>query len=156
MSRRGKAIKHKAYPDAKYNSFLVQKFINKIMQMGKKSIAEKIVYDSFDLIAEKTKKEPLSVFESAINNVAPQMEVKARRVGGSTYQIPVEVASDRRISMAMRWIKDISSARAGRSMVEKLTAELLDAANNTGNAIKKKEDMHKAAEANKAFAHFRW
>lgn len=156
MPRRGKVPKRKIPPDSKYNSVLIQKFINKIMRVGKKSVAEKIVYSALDIVAEKTGKNPLEVFEAALNNVIPLMEVKSRRVGGSTYQVPVEVERERGISIAMKWLRESALERSGKSMIEKLSQELLDAYSNTGGAVKKKEDLHKTAEANKAFAHFRW
>ncbi len=156
MPRRGKVSKRKIQPDSKYNSVLVQKFINKIMMVGKKSTAEKILYKAMDIVAQKTGKNALEVFETAINNVMPLMEVKSRRVGGSTYQIPIEVEKERGISIAMKWIKESALERQGKSMIEKLSNELIDAFSNTGGAIKKREDLHKTAEANKAFAHFRW
>ena len=142
--------------DSKFGSVVVQKFINRVMMMGKKSTAEKIVYGAMDIIEKKAGKNPLEVFELAIKNSTPLMEVKARRVGGSTYQIPIEVERERGIAMAMKWLKESAQDRQGRSMQEKLSAELLDAFGNTGGAIKKREDLHKTAEANKAFAHFRW
>jgi small subunit ribosomal protein S7 len=156
MPRRGRIVKRKIPPDPVYNSVLVQKFINKLMAMGQKSKAETIFYNALDIIKEKLNKDPLSVFEQAIKNVCPLMEVKARRVGGSTYQIPVEVERNRSIALGMQWLRDVTRKRPGKSMIEKLSAELMDAYNNTGLAIKKREDVHKAAEANKAFAHFRW
>ncbi|MCX5749426.1 MAG: 30S ribosomal protein S7 [Candidatus Saganbacteria bacterium] len=156
MPRRGRVVKRKISPDSKYNSVLVQKFINRIMMMGKKSKAEGIVYKAMDIISKKGSKSPLEVFEQAIRNATPLMEVKARRVGGSTYQIPIEVERERGTAIAMKWLKEGAMARQGRSMQEKLSAELFDAFSNTGGALKKKEDLHKTADANKAFAHFRW
>jgi len=156
MPRRGKVKKIKIAPDPVYNSVLVQKFINKIMYSGKKSIAERIVYNSLKMAAEKVKSKPLDVFEKVINNVRPLMEVKPRRVGGSTYQIPIEVPRDRSLSLSMQWIRDNARKRAGKGMEGKLTAELVDAFNGAGGSMKKREDIHKMAEANKAFAHFRW
>ncbi len=156
MPRRGRVSRKKPVSDLKYNNVLVQKFINKIMLDGKKSTAETIVYDAMKNISEKAKKDALEVFDTAIKNVAPLMEVKARRVGGSTYQIPIEVERDRGIAIAMKWIKESALDRPGKSMIDKLSSELLDAFNNTGGAKKKQEDLHKTAEANKAFAHFRW
>lgn len=143
-------------PDLRYNSELVARFINKVMKDGKKSLAARIVYQAMDIIEKQSKRPALEVFERAIQNVSPVLEVKPRRVGGSTYQIPVEVAPDRQISLAMRWILTAARHRPGHSMAEKLAAEFLDAANNTGAAIKKREDTHKMAEANRAFAHYRW
>ena len=156
MPRRGKVKKRKILPDSVFGSVLVQKFINKIMIKGKKSVAEGIFYKSCEAIREKAKKDPLLVFETAIKNVTPLMEVKPRRVGGSTYQVPVEVAPERGVTRAMQWIRDNAKNRPGKSMVEKLSAEIIDAFNGTGAAIKKREDTHKMAEANRAFAHFRW
>ena len=156
MPRYGKVKKRKIPPDPIYGSVLVQKFINKIMTKGKKSIAEKIFYSAMKDIAKKHKKNPLEIFEQAIKNVTPLMEVKPRRVGGSTYQIPIEVAFERGISLAMQWMRNYAEERPGKSMVEKLSAELFDAYNGTGAAVRKREDTHKMAEANKAFAHFRW
>jgi small subunit ribosomal protein S7 len=156
MPRRGRVNKRRTSQDSKFGSVVVQKFINRVMMMGKKSTAEKIVYGAMDIIEKKAGKNPLEVFELAIKNSTPLMEVKARRVGGSTYQIPIEVERERGIAMAMKWLKESAQDRQGRSMQEKLSAELLDAFGNTGGAIKKREDLHKTAEANKAFAHFRW
>ena len=135
---------------------MVTRFVNVLLKQGKKSTADRIIYGALDIVRERSKDDALKVFKKAIENVRPALEVKARRVGGSTYQIPVEVAPSRRLSLAMRWITSYASARGGRSMREKLAAEILDASNNTGGAIKKKEDTHKMAEANKAFAHYRW
>lgn len=154
--RRSKPEKRKLRPDVKYDNWMIQSFINHIMRRGKKSIAASIIYDSFDLIAARTKRDPVEVFELAIKNTAPVLEVKPRRVGGATYQVPMEVAADRRIALAMRWLINASKARPGKSMAEKLAAELMDAANNAGAAIKKREETHKMAEANRAFAHYRW
>jgi small subunit ribosomal protein S7 len=143
-------------PDVRFHSVKVNRFIRQVMKRGKKSTAVKIVYGAFDLIGERSKKDPLEVFEQALHNVGPQIEVKPRRVGGATYQVPVEVEADRRESLAVRWILAASRARSGKSMVERLASELLDAANNTGPAVKKREEVHKMAEANRAFAHYRW
>jgi small subunit ribosomal protein S7 len=143
-------------PDARYGNVTIAKFINRIMTKGKKSTAERIVYDAMAVIEEKTKRSPLDVFEQAIKNVTPLLEVKPRRVGGATYQVPVEVNVNRRLSLAMRWLIQTSRNRSGRSMSEKLASELMDAAQGTGMTIKKKDDTHKMAEANKAFAHYRW
>lgn len=143
-------------PDAKYNSEMVSKFINKVLRRGKKSLAEKIVYSAFAEIEKITKKDPLLVFESAIKNTTPLLEVKSRRIGGATYQVPVEVARNRGISLSMRWLISSAKKRKGESMEEKLALEIIDAANNQGASVKKKEDLHKMAEANKAFAHYRW
>ena len=156
MSRRSRPIKRTILPDARYKSEVVQLFINRMMRCGKKSTATRVMYDSLDLVADRAKREAIEVFDQALKNVAPQIEVKPRRVGGATYQVPVEVEPDRRMSLAMRWILAAARARGGKSMAEKLAGELLDAANNTGTAIKKKEETHKMAEANRAFAHYRW
>ncbi|MDW8326867.1 MAG: 30S ribosomal protein S7, partial [Anaerolineales bacterium] len=134
----------------------VAAFVNRMMRNGKRSVAVRIMYRALELAAERAKKEPLEIFESALKNVGPQIEVKPRRVGGATYQVPVEVGPERRLSLAMRWIIQAARARSGKSMAEKLAGELLDAANNTGAAIKKREETHKMAEANRAFAHYRW
>ena len=154
--RRRRAPKREISPDPKYNSKLVTKFINVIMLEGKKSKAESIVYKCLDTLGEKIGKKPLEVFEKAINNVRPILEVKARRVGGATYQVPIEVTESRGIALAFRWIRDFARGRSGKPMQEKLAAEIMDAYNGTGPAVKKKEDTHKMAEANKAFSHYRW
>jgi small subunit ribosomal protein S7 len=154
--RRAGAAKREVIPDPKYGSRLVAKFVNIMMIRGKKSTAERIMYDALAAIEERTKQEPLKLFKTAIDNVKPAVEVKSRRVGGSTYQVPVEVRPDRRTSLAMRWMIGAARKRAERSMADKLAAELLDAGNNRGTAVKKREDTHKMAEANKAFAHYRW
>lgn len=156
MPRRRVAEKREILPDPKYNSKLVSKFINAIMADGKKSTAEKICYGAFDNMREKTGSDPLKVFKTAIENVKPLVEVKPRRVGGATYQVPVEVRAHRRSALAFRWIINYSRGRSEKTMQERLAGELLDAYNNTGSSIKKKEDTHKMAEANKAFAHYRW
>lgn len=156
MPRRKVVIKRKVPPDPIYNSTLVTKFINNIMKQGKKNVAEHIFYDALDIIERKTKNPPLEIFNKAIENVKPQLEVKSRRVGGSTYQVPVEVRTERRISLSIKWILTYVRNRPEKGMAEKLAAELLDASNNRGAAIKKKEDTLKMAEANKAFAHYRW
>jgi small subunit ribosomal protein S7 len=156
MPRHGKIPKRKISPDPIYGSVTVQKFINKMMMQGKKSKAETIIYSAMELVSEKLKKSPLEVFEKALKNITPFMEVKPRRVGGSTYQVPIEVAPERGEALAMKWVRQFSRSRSGKSMVDKLSAELMDAYNGTGNAMKKKEDTHRMAEANKAFAHFRW
>lgn len=156
MPRRRVAEKREILPDPKYNSKLVSKFINVMMKEGKKSIAERIFYDAFDIIKEKTGQDPLKVFKTAIENVKPVVEVKPRRVGGATYQVPVEIRPQRRTALALRWIIKFARERNEKTMRERLAAELLDAFNNTGASIKKKEDTHKMAEANKAFAHYRW
>lgn len=156
MPRKGAVPKRDVLPDPVYNSKLVTRFINKIMLSGKKGVAESIVYDAFDVIRSKTGKDPLEVFETAMKNVMPVLEVRARRVGGANYQVPVEVRADRRLSLAIRWLVNYSRLRGEKTMYERLSAELLDAANGTGASVKKREDTHKMAEANKAFAHYRW
>ena len=156
MPRKGEVRRREVLPDPKYHDRTVTKFINSIMAQGKKSVGEHILYGAFDLLAERTKEDPLAVFKRAMDNVKPAVEVRSRRVGGATYQVPVEVRPTRRISLAMRWIAQQARARNEKSMAERLAAELLDAANNRGAAIKKKEDTHRMAEANKAFAHYRW
>lgn len=156
MPRRGPVPKREIPPDPIYGDSLVQRFINRLMMRGKKSVAEKIFYTTMDRIRERTGKDPLEVFHQAIRNVMPMVEVRPRRVGGATYQVPMEVRPERRRTLAIRWIILSARARSGKSMIEKLTAEILDAANNTGGAVKKKEDTHRMAEANKAFAHYRW
>ena len=154
--RRAGAARREVLPDPKYGSRLVAKFVNIMMIRGKKSTAERIMYDALATIEDRAKQDALKMFKTAIDNVKPAVEVKSRRVGGSTYQVPVEVRPDRRTSLSMRWIIGAARRRAERSMAEKLSAELLDAANNRGTAVKKREDTHKMAEANKAFAHYRW
>jgi small subunit ribosomal protein S7 len=154
--RRAGAAKREVLPDPKYGSRLVAKFVNIMMIRGKKSVAERIMYDAMASVEERAKQEALKMFKTAIDNVKPAVEVKSRRVGGSTYQVPVEVRPDRRTSLAMRWMIGAARNRPERSMADKLAAELLDAANNRGSAVKKREDTHKMAEANKAFAHYRW
>ncbi|PYM35811.1 MAG: 30S ribosomal protein S7 [Candidatus Rokuibacteriota bacterium] len=154
--RRAGAAKREVIPDPKYGSRLVAKFVNIMMIRGKKSTAERIMYDALSAIEDRSKQDPLKLFKTAIDNVKPTVEVKSRRVGGSTYQVPVEVRPDRRTSLAMRWVIGAARRRVERSMAEKLAGELLDAGNNRGTAVKKREDTHKMAEANKAFAHYRW
>ena len=156
MPRKGPVPKRDVLPDPVYNSKLVTRFINKIMMKGKKGVAEGIVYDAFDIIRAKTGKDPLEVFETSLKNVMPVLEVRARRVGGANYQVPVEVRADRRLSLGIRWLVNYSRLRGEKTMHERLAAELMDAANSTGASVKKKEDTHKMAEANKAFAHYRW
>ena len=156
MPRKGHVAKREVLADPIYNSKLVTKLINSIMLDGKKGVAEKIVYGAFDKVAEKTDKEPLEVFEAAMENVMPVLEVKARRVGGATYQVPMEVRPERRQTLGLRWITLYSRQRSERTMKERLANEIIDATNSTGSAFKKREDTHKMAEANKAFAHFRW
>jgi small subunit ribosomal protein S7 len=156
MSRRTSAPKRQIISDARYGSVAVTKFITRMMIHGKKAVATRIIYDAFSAMNAKTKEEPLPIFLKAIENVKPMVEVKSRRVGGSTYQVPVEIRESRREALGMRWIIQAARDRSGRSMSEKLSAELLDAFNATGTAFKKKEDTHRMAEANKAFAHYRW
>lgn len=156
MPRRKVVLERERTSDPRYHDVLVSGLVNTLMRKGKKSVAEAISYQAFDLIKEKTMNDPLKVFQSAMENVKPIVEVKSRRVGGASYQVPVEVRSQRRISLALRWLTQYAKQRTGRSMQEKLAAELIDAANNTGGAVKKKEDTHRMAEANKAFAHYRW
>ncbi len=156
MPRKGGVVKRATIPDLKYNDTLVSRFINGLMKRGKKSVAQRILYQALDLIGQRGQEEPLKVFHQAVDNVKPLVEVKSRRVGGATYQVPVEVRADRRISLAIRWIINYAAARGEKSMDAKLAGELLDAAHNRGATIKKREDTHKMAEANKAFAHYRW
>ncbi len=156
MPRKGHIPKRDVLPDPIYNDKVVTKLINNIMVDGKKSVAQKICYDAFEIIKEKTGKDPLEVFEQALNNIMPVLEVKARRVGGATYQVPVEVRPDRRQALGLRWLVGYSRQRGEKTMRERLAGEILDATNNMGAAYKKKEDTHKMAEANKAFAHYRW
>ncbi|MBL7156344.1 MAG: 30S ribosomal protein S7 [Candidatus Pacebacteria bacterium] len=155
MSRK-KHKKHIIAPDPVYNNVEVAKFINHIMKKGKKTVAQKIVYNAFDIIKDKTKKEPIEIFQSAISNTSPQFEVKSKRVGGATYQVPIEVKGSRKLTLSMRWIVQASKSKKGKPMKEKLAVELMDAANNTGNAVNKKENVQKTANANRAFAHFAW
>ena len=156
MPRKGEVKKRDILPDPKYGDKVVAKFVNTIMSQGKKSVAESILYRSLDIVTAKTKEESLGVFKRAIENTRPTVEVRSRRVGGATYQVPVEVRPQRRLSLSMRWLIDAAHDRAEKSMEEKLAAEIIDAANNRGTAIKKKEDTHRMAEANRAFAHYRW
>ena len=156
MPRRREVEKRKILPDPKFQDRVVAKFINSLMRKGKKSIAEQVCYKAMDLVAQRTNEDALKVFKKALDNVKPMLEVKSRRVGGATYQVPVEVRQDRRVALAMRWIIEYAKERGEKTMDQKLAGELLDAANNRGNAVKKKEDTHKMAEANKAFAHYRW
>ncbi|KAF0182081.1 MAG: small subunit ribosomal protein S7 [Nitrospirae bacterium] len=156
MARRREAIKREVLPDPKYNSKLVSRFISVLFEDGKKSTGERICYGAFDIMKEKTGMDPLKVFKAAMENVKPLVEVKPRRVGGATYQVPVEVRPQRKVALAIRWVISYSRARKEKTMRERLAAELLDAYNNTGSSIKKKEDTHKMAEANRAFAHYRW
>ena len=156
MSRRHSAEKREIIPDAKFGDVIVTKFMNSVMYEGKKSTAEGIVYGAFDIIEGKLKSDPLAVFKSALENVAPAIEVRSRRVGGATYQVPVEVRTERRQALAIRWLITAARGRNDKTMVERLSAELMDAANNRGNAVKKHEDTHRMAEANRAFSHYRW
>lgn len=156
MPRKGYVAKREVLPDPIYKNRVITKFINQIMLDGKKGTAESICYNAFEIIREKTGKDPVEVFETALKNVMPVLEVKARRVGGANYQVPVEVRAERRQTLGLRWLVAYARKRSEKTMEEKIAGELLDAANNTGGAIKKKEDTHKMAEANKAFAHFRW
>ena len=156
MPRRGEVPKRKVIPDPKFKDRLVAKMTNTIMLGGEKAIAEGIVYGAFDIIQERFKEDPLEVFRRALDNVKPKVEVKSRRVGGATYQVPVEVRPERRVSLAMRWLVSYSRTRGEKNMRERLAAELVEAAQGRGNAVKKKEDTHKMADANKAFAHYRW
>ncbi len=156
MSRKKRAVKRKVEPDRKYNSQLVARFINKMLYSGKRSVAEAIAYNAFDILQKKLNKEPLEIFETALNNIKPNVEVKSRRIGGATYQIPIEVPKDRQISLSLNWIIGFARARKSRPMYERLAQEILDAYNSTGSCMKKKDDTHKMAEANRAFAHFRW
>ena len=156
MPRKGSVPKRDVLPDPVYNSKIVTKFINKVMLSGKKGVAERVVYDAFEIIRAKTGNDPLEVFEAAMENVMPVLEVKARRVGGATYQVPMEVRPERRQTLGLRWITLYSRQRSERTMKERLANEIMDAVNSTGSAFKKREDTHKMAEANKAFAHFRW
>ncbi len=156
MPRKGSVPKRDVLPDPVYHSKTVTKFINKVMLSGKKSVAQRVVYDAFETIKEKTGKDPLEIFETALKNVMPVLEVRARRVGGANYQVPVEVRPERRQTLGIRWLVNYARLRSEKTMDARLSAELMDAANNTGASIKKKEDTHKMAEANKAFAHYRW
>ena len=156
MPRRGNIPKREVLPDPIYGSQLVSKLVNSVMYDGKKGVAQKIVYEAFDIVKEKTGKNPLEVYEQAMENIMPVLEVKAKRVGGSNYQVPMEVRPERRITLGLRWLTTYARSRNERTMKERLANEILDAINNQGGAFKKKEDTHKMAEANKAFAHFRW
>ncbi len=156
MPRKGHIPKRDVLADPMYNNKVVTKLINNIMLDGKKGTAQKIVYGAFDKVAEKTGKEAMEVFDEAMNNIMPALEVKARRIGGATYQVPIEVRPDRRQALALRWMTTFSRKRGEKTMIDRLAGEIMDAANNTGSSVKRKEDMHKMAEANKAFAHFRW
>jgi small subunit ribosomal protein S7 len=156
MSRRHRAERREVLPDPKFGNMVVSKFMNSIMYAGKKSVAETIVYGALDMIESKTKQNPVGIFEQALDNVMPTIEVRSRRVGGATYQVPVEVRSDRRQALGIRWLITAARDRNEKTMTERLSAELLDASNNRGNAVKKREDTHRMAEANRAFAHYRW
>jgi len=156
VPRRGNVPKRDILPDPVYNSVLVTKLINSIMLDGKKGVAQKVVYDAFDIIKEKTGRNPLEAFTDAINNIMPSLEVKARRVGGATYQVPLEVRPERRQTLGLRWLTNFARKRNEKTMKERLSGEILDALNNTGGSVKKREDTHKMAESNKAFAHYRW
>ena len=156
MSRRHRAEKREILPDPKFGNVVVTKFMNSVMHAGKKSVAEQIVYGVFDIIEGKTKQSPLGVFQQALDNVMPSIEVRSRRVGGATYQVPVEVRSDRRQALGIRWLISAARDRNEKTMTERLSGELLDASNNRGNAVKKREDTHRMAEANRAFSHYRW
>ncbi len=156
MPRRGQITKRDVLPDPLYNSKLVTKLVNNIMYDGKKGVAQKIVYDAFTMVEQKTQKNPLEAFQAALENITPKLEVKARRVGGSTYQVPMDVRPERQLTLSLRWITKYSRLRSERTMAERLAGEIIDAMNNTGASVKKREDTHKMAEANKAFAHFRW
>ena len=156
MPRRGNVPKREVLPDPIYNSILVTRLVNSIMLDGKKGVAQKVVYAAFDIIKEKTGRDPLEVFNEAIENIMPTLEVKARRVGGATYQVPIEVRPDRRMTLGLRWLTNYSRARNEKTMKERLANELMDAANSLGASVKKREDTHKMAESNKAFAHYRW
>ena len=156
MPRKGPASRRSVGPDPVHGNVQVQRLVNKIMQRGKKSLAERTVYRALDIVAQKMKRDAVEVFEQAIRNASPVVEVRPRRVGGATYQVPMEVPAQRRTSLAMRWILSAARARSGRPISERLAAEIMDAANNTGVAVKRREDTHRMAEANKAFAHYRW
>ena len=156
MSRRHRAERRELLPDPKFGSLTVSRFMNSVMKQGKKSVAESIVYGALEQIEGKVKQSPVAVFEQALENVAPAIEVRSRRVGGATYQVPVEVRPERRTTLAIRWIIDAARERNEKTMVDKLSGELLDASNNRGNAVKKREDTHRMAEANRAFSHYRW
>ncbi len=156
MPRRHSTVPREAVPDSRYRDKLIGKFINTLMKKGKKSTAERICFGAFDLIQEQAKDDPLKIFRTAVENVKPVVEVKSRRVGGASYQVPVEIRPVRRIALAFRWIQESAHARAGKSMIDKLARELMDAAGNTGASVKKREDVHRMAEANRAFAHYRW
>ncbi len=154
--RKRRAEKRRLTPDPKYRDIVVSRFVNNIMIQGKKNVARQLVYDAFDIIHNRSKQEPLEVFRKALANVAPVIEVRSRRVGGATYQVPVDVREDRRVALAIRWIKTYASSRRDKSMAQRIAAELMAAANGEGSSVKKRDDIHRMAEANKAFAHFKW
>ena len=156
MPRRGLIPKREVLPDPEYGTAIVTKLINQIMYAGKRGVAQNVCYEAFEMIAQKTGKEAIEVFNAAMNNIMPSLECKARRVGGATYQVPIEIRPERRQTLALRWLVLFSRKRGERSMAERLAGEIIDASNNAGNAVKRREDMHKQAEANKAFAHYRW
>ena len=156
MPRRGFIPKREVLPDPVYNTTIITKLINQLMYDGKRGVAQSVCYTAFEQVSEKTGKDAMEVFNAALANIMPSLEVKARRVGGATYQVPVEIRPERRQTLALRWLVTFSRSRGERSMSDRLAAEIMDAANNTGNAVKRREDMHKMAEANKAFAHYRW
>jgi len=156
MSRRHRAEKREIIPDPKFGDIIVSKFMNSLMNAGKKSVAESIVYGAFDIVQNKTRQDPITVFHTALDNIRPSVEVRSRRVGGATYQVPVEVRTERRQALAIRWLIAAARGRNERTMIDKLSGELLDAANNRGNAVKKREDTHRMADANRAFSHYRW
>ena len=156
MPRKGHVAKRDVLPDPIYNSKLVSRLINSVMQDGKKGTAQTILYSAFDIIAEKTGREPMEVFEEALDNIMPVLEVKARRIGGANYQVPIEVRPERRVTLGLRWLVQYSRSRGEKTMEQRLANEIIDAANNSGASVKKREDTHKMAEANKAFAHYRW
>ena len=156
MARRREAEKREIIPDPKFNNVLVARFINCVLKQGKKSLAERVVYTALNSIEDKTSDDPIKVFKKAVDNAAPMLEVRSRRVGGATYQVPVEVSPARRVALSIRWLISHARGRTGKSLAEKLSNELMDAFNNTGGAVKKKEEVHRMAEANKAFAHYRW
>ena len=156
MGRKNKSVNRPVMPDTRYNSTVISKFVSRMMLDGKKSVSTRIIYEALDTLKQKTEKDPLEVFLKALDNVKPMVEVKSRRVGGATYQVPIEIRESRREALAMRWVITAARAKSGHGMGERLASELLDAYNNTGTAYRKKEDTHKMAEANKAFAHYRW
>lgn len=156
MSRRHRAEKREVFPDPKYGDVVISKFMNSIMYAGKKSVAENIVYGALDIVIDKTRMDPVEVFRQALDNVMPQVEVRSRRVGGATYQVPVEVRTERRQALAIRWLISAARKRNEKTMIGRLSGELLDASNNRGTAVKKREDTHRMAEANRAFSHYRW